>query len=316
MNSYGFTAIGRDGYTTAISLNNSAITMIETGCYRQARDTLLDSIIAMKESFHTGLPRQFCLSLVSTEAVGEDVVSPQGALQSRCFLDLMRRRASHRMQFPEKLVCGDVMHQLILIRALEYGYSLTPVLSQLNESPSLTYFHPIRINPVIEDWQSGTRLQQQQQQQHDDFRRGALPSSPFSIERECHSAIVLYNFGLANLLLSKVTQIASAPARQLKCALAVLQIASVVLGRVENETHTNDADGVDATKDYDLLQIAALILHATIQVHVDSSDDIRASAVYECYEYVRGALYECSQGRHNDPRWWHLFLDRAPAPAA
>jgi hypothetical protein len=308
----GFTVPGRDGYTTAISLNNYAITMIEKGCYSQARDTLMDSIIAMKESFQTRLQGQLCLSVVSTAAAGGDGVSPQIAPDSRSFLDLMLRRASHRIQFPAKLVNADVMHQLMLIRSLDYGYNLTPVLSQLSETPSLTCFHPIRIDPVIGDWQCGCR--QHQHQRH--FLCGAWPSSPFSIERECHSAIVLYNFGLANLLLSKVTEVASAPARQLKCALAVLQIASVVVGRVEAETHASGDDAVDPAKAYDLLQLAALILHATIQVHVDSSDDDRAASVYECYEYVRGALYESSRGRDNDPRWWHLFLTRAPAPAA
>jgi hypothetical protein len=308
MDSHGFTATCRDGYTTAVSLNNCAITMLEKGCYSQARDTLLDSIIAMKESFQTRLHGQFCLS-DSADVGGEDGVSPEGALHSRSFLDLMLRRASHRMQSPEELVNNDVMHQLT---SLEYGYSLTPVLSYMNESPSLTCFHPIRITPVIGYWQCGCRHHQHQHH----ILCGAWPSPPFSIERECHSAIVLYNFGLANMLLSKVPNIASAPVRQLKCALAVLQIASVVVGRVETETHANGDGVVDATKGYDLLQLAALILHATIQVHVDSSDDYRASSVYECYEYVRGALYESSRGRDNDPRWWHLFLTRAPAPAA
>jgi hypothetical protein len=311
MDSNGFTALGGD-YTAAISLNNCAITMIEKGCFRQARDTLLDSITAMKESFQTGLQGQFSLGVVSTVASREDGVSPQGALHSRSFLDLMLRRASHRVKFPEKLVSGDVMQQLMHIRSLEYGYSLTPVLSHLNESPSLTCFHPIRITPVIGYWQCGCRHHQHQHH----ILCGARPSPPFSIERECHSAIVLYNFGLANLLLSKVPNIASAPVRQLKCALTVLQIASVVVGRVETETQANGDGAVDATKGYDLLQLAALILHATIQVHVDSSDDSRASSVYECYEYVRGALYESSRGRDNDPRWWHFFLNRAPAPAA
>jgi hypothetical protein len=295
----------RGGYSTAISLNNSAITMIETGCYSQARDTLLDSIIAMKASFQT----------VFTEAGGVDGVSPQGAMSSHCFLDLILRRASNRTQFPETLVTGDVLHLQMLVRSLEYGYSLTPVLSHLNEGASPTSFHPIRIDPVLgECSRQQLQLQREQEQEQHHSPRGAWPAPLFSIERECHTAILLYNFGLANLMLSKVTKIASASARLLKCALTILQVASVVVGRVVDETHPNQA--VDATKEFDLLQLAALILHATIQVHVDSSDYYRASSVYECYEYVRGALYESSQGRANDPRWWHLVGTGAPAPAA
>lgn len=202
------------------------------------------------------------------------------------------------------------MGYLIQVRSLEYEISLTPVLSYVHESPSLTSFHPIRIEPLTGDWQCGGRQQQQP------LLCGACSTPSSLIERENHSAIVLSNFGLANLLLSKVTKVALAPARLHKCALSVLHIASVVVGSLDHRTHTSNPDGVAATTEYDLLQLLSLILHATIQVHVESSNDHCALAVFECYEHVRRALSEGARGRATDPRWWHLFLTRAVAPAA
>lgn len=91
-----------DGYRTAISLNNSVITMLEKGSYRQGRETLLDSITAMKKAFETSLQGPIGSGC-------EHVVSPhQEAHHLRSLYDLMLRRMSHRLQFPEKWSTGMV----------------------------------------------------------------------------------------------------------------------------------------------------------------------------------------------------------------
>ena len=232
------------GFRAAISLNNTAVTLMERGCVRQGLDTLQDAIFAMKESFH---------SLEEAE-LGRQTAASAFAPSSderKCRTGQRLRRATHRMANPEPFSLGGAQ-----IHSLSFDVGLTPVLTCLQRSPSLSGFFPIRIDLPME-WFTSTIL-----------------SDP-----DFESAIILYNFGIANLLLAKAAPPCPYAGKCRATAVNVFQLASGILS-----ARTQSCD--DGMEEADLLQLALLVFHSTIQALVEAGNDAEALLVYERYDVI------------------------------
>jgi len=265
-------------YRGAIALNNVGVTLLERGCYKQAMDTLQDAIHVMKEVFRPNAPAPLFQQQQQQKV---DVNSP---------LQNAHRRLADPQQTPfPSAAAAQALH----LEAINFDMGLTPVLNYLHETPSTTSFLPVRIDLPV------------------DFSSPAActfsPASSMNNNRrdpDLESSIILYNFGVANLLISKVAATSPSSCDKLRSnALSILQLASGVLSK---RSGTCD-DGVEEAN---LLQMGLLVFHATIQVLVEGGDDFEASVVCERYDRIRNAVVALQDAE------WYGNMSKVSAPAA
>jgi hypothetical protein len=250
------------GYRTAIHLNNVAVTMLEKGCLRQGLDTLQDGIAVMKAAIQQG-----------SEAAVVDNTSKSSLISDDQWNNELIQRATSRSLSPEVVdamngkmsptIEGNSTH----IQSLAYeGAGLTPVMKFLHESPSMTHFFPIRIDALPMGWKQES-------------------STGLVVDAEYEAVILLYNFGLANLMLSKLMDTAATDvAHRLRaCSLSLFQLSSTILSRRSHSCK----HGIEEA---DILQLAALVYHASIQVLVEAGNDFEVSVVHDRYERILLAI--------------------------
>jgi hypothetical protein len=246
-------------YRSAVSLNNAAVTMLERGCLRQGLDTLQEAVAVMKAAFQQGSETRPAGK--SSFVLGNDEINE------------LVQGATRRSLIPEVVVeiNGETSHTIagkfMRVRSLTYeGTGLTSVLNVLNESPSMTYFYPIRIDALPMEWKQES-------------------STGLVADAEYEAAILVYNFGLANLMLSKFMSGAGAEisGRLQACSFSLFQLASTILSRRADSC-------VDGMEEADILQLVALVYHASIQILVEAGNDYEASVIYDRYDRVRRAI--------------------------
>lgn len=303
-------------YRAAIALNNAGVNLLEKRAYKQAMETLQDGIHVMKEAFRR-----------------PQGASPQDMLQtslrpvSSAEIDFKLRRASHHIAHPQPMhipmpfhavVDGQGKQDGVDLKALSFDVtgissSAHRVLDFLGESPSTTCFLPIRIDLPSDSYFS-----------QDSFDRmvGCLRDA------DAESAVMLYNFGVANLLLSKAVAAAcesSVPGRinreamgtaltgdnvaeKLRAnAISILNLASGVLSK-------KSAGGCeDTVEETVLLQLGLLVFHTIIQVLVEGGNDMEAQIVYDRYVLLRQAVAAIQESE-----WFYNSegLTKISAPAA
>lgn len=245
------------GFRAAICLNNAAVTMLERGCFRQGLETLQDAIAVMKDAFHgtANLP------------LGGDAPSPPSGPRQEIEDKLLR--SSNRSLKPDVVAGGKRLN----VHSLSYdGSGFCPdVLCHLPESPAMTSFFPVRIDMAAVDWR----------------RKDGREHSQGASDMDQEAAILLYNFGVANLLLSESVAGEASAALSLErlrsCALSVFQLSSTIVTRCAQTCE-------DSIEEADLLHVTLLVFHATIQALVYGSNDAEALLVFERYESVRRAV--------------------------
>jgi len=249
--------VGQD-YRGAIALNNIGVQLLERGCYRQGLDTLQDSIHVMKERFRPA---------VDKSSMAQPAAEAQNFLQ----------RAARRLAEPQPMASASfgVPHS---VETISFDMGLTPVLNFLQETPSTTCFLPVRID-IPEDFSSLVCG-------GDNVLYSSSPSASMGIQHrdpDIESSIILYNFGVANLLLSKVNPSHPSSTKLRSNALSIFQLASGVLSKRSGMCE----DGVEEAS---LLQIGLLVFHCIIQVLVESGNDEEARIVCDRYYRIRDAV--------------------------
>jgi hypothetical protein len=232
--------------------------MLERGCFRQGLETLQDAIAVMKDAFHG----------TANLTLGGSALCPPSVPRQEIEDKLLR--SSNRPLKPDVVAGGKRLN----VHSLSYdGSGFCPdVLCHLPESPAMTSFFPVRIDMAAVDWR----------------RKDGREHSQGASDIDHEAAILLYNFGVANLLLSaSVVEDASASPPSLErlrsCALSVFQLSSTIVTRCAQTCE-------DSIEEVDLLHVTLLVFHATIQVLVYGSNDAEALLVFERYESVRRAV--------------------------
>ena len=143
---------------------------------------------------------------------------------------------------------------------------------------------------------------------------GKSPSSTFYLVRmdiplECavsvsntpdlESAVLLYNFGMAQLLISSVI---SNSQPMVENSHRILHLASSIVAR-----RSNTCD--DSLEEAALLQMGLLVLNGMIQVLIESGMDLAAATVFERYLKVR----EIVGSLEATTAWFSTLLVSAPA---
>jgi hypothetical protein len=245
------------GFRAAICLNNAAVTMLERGCFRQGLETLQDAIAVMKDA------SQGKGNLATEDSAPSPPSVPRQEIEEKLL------RSSSRSLNPDVVARGKRMY----VHSLSYdGSCFGPeVLRHLPQSPAMTSYFPVRIDMASVDWRKKSDREK---------NRGAS-------EMDQEAAILLYNFGVANLLLSEAEQETTAPAQALErlrsCALSVFQLSSTIVSKCAQTCE-------DSIEEADLLHVTLLVFHATIQVLVYAGNDPEALLVFERYENVRRAV--------------------------
>jgi hypothetical protein len=247
------------GFRASICLNNAAVTMLERGCFRQGLETLQDAIAVMKDAFQGKANR----ALGGSESAPSPTSVPKQEIEEKLL------RSSNRSLVPDAVAAGKRMR----VHSLSCdGSGFCPeVLCHLQESPAVTCFFPVRIDMVAVDWR----------------RKNGRETTDSASDMDQEAAILLYNFGVANLLLSEAVVERSSPAQSLErlrsCALSVFQLSSTIVSRC-----AQTCEG--SIEEADLLHVTLLVFHATIQVLVFAGNDAEALLVFERYESIRRAV--------------------------
>lgn len=210
--------------------------------------------------------------------VMKEVFRPdRSAAGSSSEVDFKLHQAAQRVASPVRM-CTPWLN--VSLQTLSFDLSLSPVLNYLRESPSTTCFLPIRIDLPPECGFGDFRLH----------------------EPDFESAIILYNFGVANLLLSKVAS-GTVSEKLRGNAMSILNLASSVLSK-----RSSLCD--DTLEEASLLQLGLMVFHTIIQVLVDAGDDLEASIVYERYDRLRDAVEALHESE------WYADVEKVAAPAA
>lgn len=299
-------------YRGAIALNNIGVSLLEKGCYRDALDTLQDSIQVMKDLFrpsqspqqqrcaqqehHRPSQSQHSIKMADHQQApkhlqqqlnGYITTSPApDDLEHQ--VEIFLQRASRRLADPQPMFVPHEPHLLAHLESIPFDLGLTPVLNYLQETPSTTAFLPIRID-LPSDFSS-------------------LDPSQIAMARlrdiDIESSIILYNFGVTNFLISKIACSSPSAGERLRGnALSILHLASDVLSRRSSVCE-------DSLEEASLLQLGLLVVHATIQVLVEAGDDCRASIVCERYDRIRNAVIALQAAE------WYGGAKKITAPAA
>lgn len=181
------------------------------------------------------------------------------------------QEAAHRLFAP--FACSH--SQPLRIHVLEFDSeslsSTRSLLAVLGESPSTSSFLPIRMDA---------------EQTCIDFQ----------------STILLYNFALSNLLLSRSTD-GESRERMLANSMNLVQLASSIIAK----RSSNSRDGVEEAL---LLELGLLVFHIMMQILIDAGEDLQASMIYERYMRIRAQVTALQSSE------WYQCTSKTTAAAA
>ena len=183
-----------------------------------------------------------------------------------------RDKARQSSQQPQ-IISPDIQ-----LQTLSYGATgLAGILSLLGPTPT-SHYYLVRLDIPLE-----------------------CPSVSVSSTADFGSSILLYNFGIAHLLMSRLAHI-DRRLLMVENANAILHISSSIVAR----RSTACCDAIEETA---LLQMGLLVLHSLIQVLRERNMDASAATVMGRYATVR----ELVGNLQDMTAWYSSLLVSAPA---
>jgi hypothetical protein len=249
----------------ALALNNVGVSLLERGCYRQGMEVLQDGITVLKDLFKS--------TEMETTVVGHLVTSITNTSNSTKLL----QKARGKVLQPQYLLSDATASPSI--QTISYQVNgLSEILSHMGTSLSSSQIFLVRMDVPLE-------------------------CSSFSVSNapDLESAVLLYNFGMAQLLLSRVVPHGGA-LMMTDNAHRILHLASSIIAR-------RSSTFCDTLEETALLQMGLVVLHGIIQVLVETGMDFEAASVFDRYLKVRDIVGNLEAMIE----WYSCLLIAAPA---
>ncbi|GKZ01537.1 hypothetical protein MPSEU_001104300 [Mayamaea pseudoterrestris] len=247
----------------ALALNNVGVSLLERGCYRQGMEVLQDGISVLKELF------------------GSSENKNDHANKTDIGTKLQKASDKMMMMMPHAAIAFNVATSPATpsIHTISYQVNgFVEILSCVGVSPSSSKCYLVRMDSPLE---------------HAGFGVSNVP--------DMESAVLLYNLGMAQLLLSRVVSTCNVSI-MLENAHRILHLASCIVAR-------RSSTCADTLEETCMLQMGLLILHGIFQVLVECNMDHEAKTVYERYLQVR----EIVGNLQHRIEWYSSLLIAAPA---
>ena len=275
----------QDLHASVLALNNMGVTLLERGCFRQGLEVLQDGISVLKNVFRpavhdkeTAMQSNKDTSIRTTDTNSSPpnsthsyACSPKDTTTAK-----LQRAAAKLLQSQTKSCLSSQCVDLVVLSYQSMG--LQNVLDQLGPSPCTSRYLCIRMDEstMVGDYTA---------------------TSP-----DMESAILLFNFGTAHILLSHWQR---RPQPVLENAHYILRLASDIIAHKSQDASCSD----NLMDDICLLQLGLIVLHGMIQVMVECGLDDQAARVFGRYTSTRVIL----QRVQHLPQWLSSCLVSAPA---